>query len=657
MRWRAWLERSVRRKLLAIALLPTLLMLPLVTGALLWWGDIVYDKLLVAKVRSDLAVARGYFDQVLERVATGTRAVAGSQALLERLHARDPAQLEWFLEQQRQRLELDFLVVSAPGQFPARAGAQKGGDIASWSVEQLGKVSPQMQARLLRAAADAAAVPGQGEGERRALVITSVADVSDRGGRPAVVLGGIVLNRNLGLVDRINSIVYPEGALPFGSSGTTTLFMDDVRVSTNVRLFPDERAIGTRASPEVREAVLVQGRTWLDRAYVVNAWYMSGYEPLLDEAGRRVGMLYVGYLEEPFRLAKWAILGLTSLIFIAGTGLTLLVSLRWAASIFRPVERMNQVMRRLERGERQARVGTIASEDEIGRLAGTFDQLLDNVEENRAALERSAQELEEKVAARARELASTHRSLQEAQRQLGHSEKLAAIGQLTAAMAHEINNPIAVMQGNLDLVRELLQEHTGLVASELKLLDDQVDRMRTMVAHLLRSARPSEYAGYVETVELASVMDECVLLSSHLMDDRVRVVRDYQATQPVHFNRQELQQLLVNLISNALQAMPQGGCLTLRTRNWCDEGQRRGALAEVQDTGAGVPPEIREQLFLPLFTTRSDGNGLGLWISLTLVERHGGSIEVENAEGAGAVFRVRLLSQPLVPTLAAPGCP
>lgn len=637
MSWRAWLQQSVRRKLLAMALLPTLVMLPLVMGALLWWGDIVYDKLLIAKVRSDLAVARGYFGQVVERVTAGTRAVAGSQALLERFNRQDAGELEWFLEQQRRRLELDFLVVSPPSDTLAQAANPKGGGVALWDLQQLKDVSPALHARVLPVRA--------GDGGPRALVIVSQTEVSDGGRRLATVLGGIVLNQNLDLVDRINSIVYPEGALPLGSRGTTTLFMGDVRVSTNVRLFPNERAVGTLASPEVREAVLTQGRTWLDRAYVVDAWYMSGYEPLLDEAGRRVGMLYVGYLEEPFRLAKWGILGLTSLIFLAGTLLTLLVSLRWAATIFRPVERMNEVIRQVEQGARTARVGAITTHDEIGRLAGQFDQLLDKIEENRATLERWAHELEEKVATRARELAKTSRSLQEAQRQLVQSEKLAAIGQVTAAMAHEINNPIAVMQGNLDLLRELLQEKAELVAPELKLLDEQVERIRTMVSHLLRSARPSEYAGYVEALDLGLMMEESLVLSTHLLSSRVRIVRDYRATQRVEFNRQELLQLLVNLIANAVQAMPDGGCLTLRTADWCDQGQRRGAVAEVQDTGAGVPPDIREQLFLPLFTTRRDGNGLGLWISLSLVERYGGSIEVENAQEGGAVFRVRLLSE------------
>lgn len=574
MSWRAAMRRSVRRKLLAIALLPTVLMLPLVVGAMLWWGDFVYDKLLIAKVRSDLAVARGYFNQVVERVASGTRALAESQALLERIHRQQPGELEWFLEQQRRRLELDFLVVLPGASGNAPAASARPGTVALWDAQQLREVAPALYARVFPPNASPAVLPDGAAAQPQALVAVTRTDVTDDGRRIASLLGGILLNRNLDLVDRINSIVYPEGALPLGSHGTTTLFLGDVRVSTNVRLFPNQRAIGTRASADVREAVLTEGRTWLDRAYVVNAWYMSGYEPLLDDAGRRVGMLYVGYLEEPFRLAKWGILGLMSLIFATGAIVTLV--------------------------------------------------------------------LESKVAERTRELAATNRSLQEAQRQLVQSEKLAAIGQVTAAMAHEINNPIAVMQGNLDLVRELLDDKATLVAAELKLLDQQVERMRTMVSQLLHSARPTDYAVYVEALDLGVVMEESLVLSTPVLSERIQVVRDYRATQQVEFNRQELQQLLVNLVTNAVQAMPGGGTLTLRTRDWCEDGVRRGAIAEVQDTGAGVPPALREQLFLPLFTTRHDGNGLGLWISLNLVERHGGAIEVDNAEGGGAVFRVRL---------------
>ena len=148
--------------------------------------------------------------------------------------------------------------------------------------------------------------------EDRALVLLSSRPVRNlKGQLLGYVQGGVLLNRNLAFIDHINEIVYPKGALPFGSQGTATLFLDDVRVSTNVRLFgseQDERAIGTRVSQSVREAVLRDGRTWLDRAFVVNDWYVSAYQPLLDGKGQRVGMLYVGFSEAPFRWLKYSVL-------------------------------------------------------------------------------------------------------------------------------------------------------------------------------------------------------------------------------------------------------------------------------------------------------------------------------------------------------------
>ena len=150
------------------------------------------------------------------------------------------------------------------------------------------------------------AAPSDRTQERRAMVLLSTQPVrAPDGTLLGHVRGGVLLNRNLGFIDHINEIVYPEGSLPFGSRGTATLFLDDVRISTNVRLFgpaKDERAIGTRVSQSVRDAVLGRGQTWLDRAFVVDDWYVSAYQPLSDSAGKRVGMLYVGYLEAPFTL-------------------------------------------------------------------------------------------------------------------------------------------------------------------------------------------------------------------------------------------------------------------------------------------------------------------------------------------------------------------
>ena len=101
-------------------------------------------------------------------------------------------------------------------------------------------------------------------------------------------------------------MVYRAASLPEGSQGTATLFLDDVRITTNVRLFEGRRALGTRVSSIVRSTVLDQGKTWLDSAFVVNDWYISAYEPIIDSYGKRIGMLYVGFPEAPFTHARYA---------------------------------------------------------------------------------------------------------------------------------------------------------------------------------------------------------------------------------------------------------------------------------------------------------------------------------------------------------------
>jgi two-component system, NtrC family, sensor kinase len=652
----SWPASSVRNKLLAMALLPLLVVLPLLVAALLIWGDVAYDRLLITKVRSDLAVARGYFDQVVGEVGGGTQAIAASHALLKAVAAGDPAVVAALLERQRAELGLDFLVASPPGDLPLDPAAipagRQGGHLMILDGAQFEQLAPLLSNRIrIPIIATRNAAPSQRKTEDRAMVVLARAQVvGDDGKVLAIVRGGVLLNQNLPFIDHINRIVYPEGSLPFGSQGTATLFLDDVRITTNVRLFKDERAIGTRVSQAVSDAVLKRGSTWLDRAFVVNDWYVSAYEPVMDGSGRRVGMLYVGYLEQPFRFVKYGMLAAIGIIFLAVMTLAALFSLRWARSIFAPVEQMNRTMQQVEAGRSDARVGTVDAQDEIGTLAAQLDHLLDVIDEKTRSLQSWADELDHKVADRTRELAASNASLRQAQQQLVKSEKLAAIGQLTASIAHEINNPIAVIQGNLDLMRETLGGQALPVAAELKLLDEQVERMRLIVTQLLQYARPTEYAGYVESLATDRVMDECLVLVGHLLGKtHIEVVKDYRATRRAGFNRQELQQVLLNLIINAIQAMPQGGKLVLRNRDWIQAGAACGVVLEVQDSGPGLTPKVRERLFRPFFTTKNDGNGLGLWITQGLVERYGGSLEADNAPEGGASFRVRLMTEPQAP--------
>lgn len=655
----------IRRKLLAMVLLPLLVVLPLLGVLLLVWGNAALDRLLVTKVRADMAVAHGYFERMLAQVGASTGAVADSHALNLALHggretAAQPAAraaLRALLERLRQREALDFIQLRGPDGRIVASDWAIGGAALPWLEPAPGR--PQASVEVLDAAQQAGlaaplrariavplmptrnAAPTHRQVEDRAMVAMASAAVRDGGGRLlGHVQAGVLLNRNLPFIDKLNDIVYPDGSLPWGSQGTATLFLDDVRISTNVRLFGGEgheRAIGTRVSGKVREAVLGRGVTWLDRAFVVSDWYVSGYEPIADRLGRRVGMLYVGFLERPFTWLKYGVLATIGAIFFAVMIAASIVSLRWARGIFRPLEQMSGTMQRVEAGEAKARVGRVDSRDEIGELAAHFDHLLDTLDEQTEALKRWNAELDAKVAERTQ-------ALEAAQRQLVRAEKLAAVGQLTAGVAHEVNNPIAVIQGNLDLLRELLGPQAAPVHAELKLIDQQIERMRLIVTQLLQFARPTEYAGYVETLAPAEVLEGCLLLVAHLLaKSSITIERDYAATLAVGFNRHELQQVLVNLLVNAIQAMPDGGELSLGTRDWPDG---HGVDITVADSGAGLPDELLAQLFQPFVTRKADGTGLGLWISQNLVERYGGEIHAANRPGGGAVITVALRVEP-----------
>jgi signal transduction histidine kinase len=599
--------------------------LPILGLLLLWWGNVAFDRLLITKVRSDLAVAHGYFERVLGEVGAGTLAVAQSHALQLAMRAPD-SEVVALLQRFKEQAGLDFinlrtaegrlrLTDSGPAaitdvESPAFSNATAGDEQTSVEVlqpHQLGLLAPDLRQRVpVPLVATRNAAPTGRSVEDRAMVLLSTRAVrAPDGTLLGHVQGGMLLNRNLPFIDHINAIVYPEGALPFhewGSRGTATLFLDDVRISTNVRLFggeKEERAIGTRVSATVRQAVLGRGDTWLDRAFVVSDWYVSAYQPLTDGRGERIGMLYVGFLEQPFTLLKYAALAGIGAVFFA----VMIVAL-------------------------DSRVGALdanSSDDEIGRLAAHLDQLL-------ATLQRWHGELDAKVAERTQQLA-------DAQAQLVRSEKLATVGQLTASIAHEVNNPIAVIQGNMDLVRELLGPDEQRVRTELKLVDEQVERMRLIVTQLLQFARPTEFAGYVESVDPLRAVEDCLVLVGHLLaKTQIVVQRELQPTPPVAVNRTELQQVLVNLLVNAIHAMENGGTLLLQTQAVSSVDVE----IRVVDSGPGLAPEVMAQLFQPFVTKKKEGTGLGLWISRGIVERYGGDIVVHNRSQGGACFTVKL---------------
>lgn len=643
---------SVRLRLLGLVMIPLVVVLPLLLlVGMARWSD-QFDRLLILTVQSDLKIAQGYLNRILSGTTRDLNALARSVDL----HDAADGSAEGFalkLEEYRAALGLDFLYLIAPAdlpqatrKWPVIAEAALGASrtvIDLFDPADLAALSPALATRAsIPLVATQAALPTTRQIEDRGLVIHSATAISS-GARQGVLVGGTLLNRNLGFIDTINNLVYSAPNQGGQRQGTATLFLEDVRVSTNVRLFEDVRALGTRVSAEVRQRVLDNGETWLDRAFVVNDWYISGYLPLTDSFGRAVGMLYVGFLEAPFLATKRrAYITILGTVFVV-LGATVPLFFWLARGVFAPLETMTRTMRKVEAGDLDARIGDISRHDEIGEVAMHLDTLLDQISERDHKLRAWADELNDRVERRTDELRRANAKLEATFQQLVLSEKLASIGEITAGVAHEINNPVAVIQGNVDVMRETLGQNAGEVTTELNLIDRQVMRISSIVGKLLQFARPGEFSGTSATCDPAQVLRDCLVLVEHEMRNReIEIVTDLRPTPPVTIDQGELQQVVINLLINARQAMGDHGRLSLTIRTG-RSGRKDGVAIIVADTGPGVPRDKIDAVFDPFFTTRlGEGTGLGLSISQTLITRAGGTIGLRNRAPHGAEFTIWL---------------
>ncbi len=653
-------RNSVRMRLLVIAILPMLVVMPLFIGVVVLNWSNRFDNLLIAKVNGELTIAHQYLARLRERASEQVKAMGASASFAATLAGGSEREMADFLDAERRRYGFDFLYyiddrgrmitappfrkATEPRKWPVVQSALNGQiatEIDIFEAPDFNAISEELAQRAaIKLVPTKAAAPTERTDETRGMVVHTAAPVANGSG---ALVAGVLLNRNLDFIDTINDLVYPEESLTEGSRGTATLFLEDVRVSTNVRLFENVRALGTRVSVAVRDAVLGRGETWLDRAFVVNDWYISAYEPIVDSFGNRVGMLYVGFLDTPFRAAKMRTLWMIGAGFVLVLLFSVPVFLRWARSIFHPLERMVATIAKVEDGDLGARTGLQTRDDEIGRVAEHLDTLLEQVQERDRRLRDWAEELEHRVAERTRELSEANRRLEATTQQLVVSEKLAAIGEITAGIAHEINNPIAVIQGNLDVIRDDLGDQAAPLETEFSLIYEQVHSINILVNKLLQFARPEEYAGTIEHHVPNEVVNDSIPLVHHLLHKVAIELRlDLEASRSVAMNRTELQQVLINLIVNAIHAMPDGGQLVIATRD-ADRDGAAGVEIEVTDTGIGMAPDTLKNVFDPFFTTkREEGTGLGLSISQKLVSRSGGQIAVTSKLGAGTTFTVWL---------------
>lgn len=592
------------------------------------------------KVRHDLNAAREIYLGELKHIKDVIHLTAQRFFLQEALMDGELGMIAEELNKVRQTEGLDILSLTDPSgrvilrsTNPGSYGDDLSQDLiietvlirkASYAASQITsakELSLESQELLERAQFTLVDTPRARPFERRTLsdglMLRAAAPVFDKQENLIGVLyGGVLVNRDFDLVDRIKETVYEDLTYENKDIGTATIFQDDVRISTNVRNHDGTRALGTRVSEEVYNQVVLNGRPWIGRAYVVNDWYITAYEPIRDLHNKIIGILYVGILEQKYNDAQrgtvLAFLAITLLGTVVGLALSLLLSKRISV----PIEQLAQASQEIAQGNLDTRVGH-RSNNELGDLAESFNTMAESLQERDQQLKEFAKS------------------------KIMESERLALVGQLAANVAHELNNPLQGIVTYSHLMLEKLPSEETSAATSLNRIVSQANRCRDIIRGLLDFSRQRKPDKTV--CDLNAVLLECLtLVEKQATFHNIEIVQEFDRSLPkLVVDPSQIQQVVLNLIINAAEAMDEEGRLVVSTHY---EPQHEIVTFMVKDNGCGIPEENLEKLFDPFFTTKEvgHGTGLGLAISYGIVKEHGGTIEVHSQVGQGTTFSVHL---------------
>lgn len=368
--------------------------------------------------------------------------------------------------------------------------------------------------------------------------------------------------------------------------------------------------------------------------------YLIAYSPLVVRQ-EVMGFKAIGLSSEYLVDTEITSRNTFAILFSAATMAVIIVGYLISRSISGPISRLQKVSLAIAEGDLEQRTG-LRSRDEIGQLAAVFDLMTFRLRRRTSQATRLYQE----TITRNEELAEINKRLQEAQLQLIQSEKLAAVGQLTAGIVHDVKNPLAVIKG---LAEEMEFENdldSGSRAT-LKTIRDSASRATRIVSDLLRFARQDtpqmNRQNIVETINTSLRLTDFLIRKG-----QVELRTDFpQASILVDYDSQQIEQVLINLFQNAIQAMPTGGKLGVYVRVLANKVQ-----ILIEDTGTGISARNIRRVFDPFFTTKEkgEGTGLGLSVSYGIISRHEGRIDVESSVGEGTTFTITL-------PLAAEGMP
>jgi two-component system NtrC family sensor kinase len=433
-----------------------------------------------------------------------------------------------------------------------------------------------------------------------------------------VLVGGLLLVKDPSIVDNIKETVSHDEKYKGRAVGVATIVQGGVLIATNVMINDNRRAIGTTLSKEVYDRVITQGKEWVGRAFVVNDWYITTYTPIYNINRKLIGILYTGILEAKYRDIKWKMIWINLGITVMGMIIAFFIWLHIGYTIIKRI-------RILKKGTEAIASGNLDYRLRPDKISG-FD-LLDEAFNN---MSKSLKDRDER--------------LQKAHAQLMRSEKLAALGEMAAGVAHEINNPLGGILLYSNLVLEDIPESSTAQKNMQKIIH-QTNRCKRIVQSLLDFAR-------APTGEMLSLqINDIVLVALNLVKDQsmfhgIEVeTRFAENIGEVIGDPSRLEQVFLNLFINAADAMREkGGKLKITT-----SAVNHMVKVVIKDTGKGIDEAHLPHIFEPFFTTKDPGQGTGLGLSIVygVIRSHNGIIDVESTPGKGTTFIVSLPASPV----------
>nr|MBN2276824.1 HAMP domain-containing protein [candidate division Zixibacteria bacterium] len=369
--------------------------------------------------------------------------------------------------------------------------------------------------------------------------------------------------------------------------------------------------------------------------------YGSTSEQMMDVIGEvKIGLTFKNINKEITKSQTAAIL--LSLMVVMSA---IIIISAFVRIITRPIESLVEVTYQISKGDLSKTVDVVRS-DEIGLLAESFNRMIESLKQSQKEIEDYNRTLEEKIIDRTREL-------EDAQAQLIQSEKMVAIGQLAAGVAHELNNPLGGILGYAQFTLEKIQKKTAGEISQKDIdsyvryltdIEAQSRRCKAIVQNLLKFSRTSQTVEFNDVDINAVVEDTLTFVEHQLMMNQVKLVKDFDPNLPIiQGNPSQLQQVFTNIIINAMHASDPGTQIRLTTRFAPPLGEFQGAVEiTITDQGRGISQENMKKIFEPFFTTKEvgKGTGLGLSVSYGIVKEHGGEIRVKSQVSQGTTFTI-----------------